>query len=360
MGSPLKREKDHRVTQTEVQRYIMAHLMPQCVSKPLPVHERELARTLKVNRLTVHRAVTEFLSKGLMIQIPGRRGLFLNPECQGSRYCEQYFGILWGQGDIPVLNSFLNLILKGFFEAVRQNNYIDCQFLTLTTKSPERVAAEIRSYPLHALFWFSPSPEFHPVIDQLLEQGLPVVVINSVTDSRILPYKSNTFLLDYAQQGVLLAEKALENSFRKILFAGLRSVTLDNFRSVMTEHRIDFSMRDFMEYSPENHDPKKLVALIRKRKIDMVVSNGKVYQDLEKILKLSDLSGVTFLLGPLRRVVFPVAEHPECRILLPDYSFNEALERMGRAIAEKISGSSPVLRFRNEIIPLKESSDIKS
>ena len=355
MALPRKNEKEHRVTQTEVQRYIMAHLMPQCASGPLPFHERELARTMKVNRLTVRRAAAELLSKGLMLQIPGRRGLFLNPECKDSGFSEKYFGILVGRGDIPALGLELNQILKGFFDAACLDHYIDCQFLSLTTETPERIAAEIRSYPLHALIWFSPLPESGRVIDLLLEQEVPVAVVNSVSDPRIPPYGSNTFRFDYAQEGVLFAEKVLHSACRKILFAGLDNITLDSFRKVLAEHDFKFTRRDFMEYSPQNRDPEKLASLIRSRKVDMVVSNGRVYHDLEKISTLSDLSGVSFLLRPMRHVAYGGAEHPEYHILFPDYSFDEALERMGHAIAEKIAGPSPVLHFPNRIIPVKEN-----
>ncbi|MBO4631454.1 MAG: GntR family transcriptional regulator [Lentisphaeria bacterium] len=356
MVLPQKKGKIHRVTQTEVQRYIIVNLLPQCVADPLPFHERELARTMKVNRLTVRRAARELLAKGLMIQIPGRRGLFLNPECKGNWYKEKYFGILIRRGDIPTLCLELNQILKGFFDSARLDHYSDCQFLTLTTDTPERIAAEIRSYPLHALIWFSPLPESYPVIDLLLEQQLPVVIINSVNDSRISPHSSNTFLLDYVQEGKLFAEKVLRSSCRKILFAGLNGITLDSFRKVLTEQDFKFTMRDFMEYSPQNHDPEKLASVIRKRKIEMVISNGMVYHDLDKIAALTDLSGVTFLLPPMRHVICGAAEHPEYHILFPEYSFDGALELMGHAIAEKISAPSPILRFPNRIIPMKDNS----
>ena len=355
MVIPQKKEKIHRVTQTEVQRYIMAHLMPQCVSEPLPFHERELARTLKVNRLTVRRAAAELLAIGHMMQIPGRRGLFLNPDCKNSGCSEKYFGILFGRGEIPVLNLEENQILKGFFDTPCSNHYIDCQFLTLTTETPERIAAEIRSYPLHALVWFSPLPEFYPVIDLLLEQGLPVAIINSVFDSRIPPYRTNTFRFDYEQEGKLFAEKVIRSSSRKILFAGLRTATLENFRRILTEQGFHFTMRDFMEYSPQDHDPEKLASVIRKRKIDMVVSNGRVYHDLVKISARTDLSGVSFLLGPMRQVIRAAAEHPEYHIIFPDYVFDDALERMGNAVAGIISGPSPALLFPNQIIPMKET-----
>ena len=349
-----KKEKMHRVMQTEVQRYIMAHLMPECVSKPLPFHERELARTLKVNRLTVRRAAAELLAKGVMMQIPGRRGLFLNPDAKGTAFSEKYFGILNARGDIPALSPDLNQVLKGFFAAVRWNHYIDCQILTLTTQTPERIASEIRSYPLHALIWFSPLPESYPVIDLLLEQGLPVAVVNSVVDSRKIPFGSNSFLLDYEQEGRLFAEKVIRSSCRKILFAGLDNITLDSFRKVLAQHDFSFSMRDFMEYSPPEHDPEKLASVIRKRKIEMVVSNGMVYHDLDKISALADLSGVSFLLGPMRQVMHTAVEHPEYHILFPDYIYDDTLERMGRAIADKVSGPAPVLHFPNQIVPMKE------
>ena len=36
MGTPRKTDTAHRVTQTEVRRYVMAHLMPLCTSEPVP------------------------------------------------------------------------------------------------------------------------------------------------------------------------------------------------------------------------------------------------------------------------------------------------------------------------------------
>ena len=350
MPNKSENEKIYPLIQTEIQRYVMAHLMPQCTSEPLRFSERELARTLKVNRLTVHRAAEELLRREYLIRIPGRRGLFLNPDCQASLMEEKYYGVLFGKGSVPVLTMEENQILKGFFAAGQNETYIDCQFLTLTGQSSERVATEIQSYPLHALIWFFPPPEMYPVIDLLMEKSLPLAIVNPIKDSRINPYPSNTITIDYSTIGRTFAEKVLQTGFRKVLFAGLKSPVFEGFRQTLADAAFPFSASDFIEYTPENHDPEKLVSLIRKRKTELVVSDGMVFHDLKRIARLTGFSGLHFLLQPFRYVKNLAAAHPEYPLLFPDFSFDNLLTAIGKKLAARLAVDAPALRFPNETL----------
>ena len=358
MPNKSENEKIYPLIQTEIQRYVMAHLMPQCTSEPLRFSERELARTLKVNRLTVHRAAEEMLRRGYLIQIPGRRGLFLNPDCKTSFLSEKYYGILFEDGRVPILTMQVNQILKGFFAAGQNETYIDCQFLTLTGQSYERIAMEIMSYPLHALFWFFPRPEMYPVIDLLMEKSLPLAIVNTVTDSRIVPYRTNSITIDYSAIGRMFAEKVLESGFRKVIFAGLKSPVFASFQQAMSDSKFPFSSSDFIEYTPLNHDPDKLVSLIRKRKTELVVSDGMVFHDLKKLVDLTGLSGPHFLLMPFQYVKKQAAVHPDYRLIFPDFSFDDLLTAIGNNLANRFSVDSPPTRFPNE--PLIVSDFIKN
>lgn len=353
-------EKMHRVTQTEVRRYVVSRLLPECTSEPLPFCERELARTLQVNRLTVRRAAARLLLDEILIQIDGRKGLFLNPACRSRGQCEQYYGILCG--DLPVLSPERNQILRGFFAAAQDNNYIDCQFLSLTAETPERIVSEIMTYPLHALICFFPTPKTFPVFELLLERSLPLVVVNPVRDSRAVPFHSNTISIDYRGIGVKYAEKVLSGGFRNVLFAGLDSEVFRSFREYLEAHSFPFPLRNFMGYSIDNHDPEKLAAVIRQRKIDLVVSDGRVFHDLDCLSHLISFSGLQFLLSPLSYVRKTAVSKPEYHILFPDFLFDDLLEAVGKAIAGKIAKAVPEVRFQNETVLLPErktKSDIE-
>ena len=358
MPNKSENEKIYPLIQTEIQRYVMAHLMPQCTSEPLRFSERELARTLKVNRLTVHRAAEEMLRRGYLIQIPGRRGLFLNPDCKTSFLSEKYYGVLFGKGSVPVLTMEENQILKGFFTAGQNETYIDCQFLTLTGQSSERIAMEIMSYPLHALIWFFPRPEMYPVIDLLMEKSLPLAIVNPVKDSRIVPYRTNSITIDYSAIGRMFAEKVLESGFRKVIFAGLKSPVFASFRQTLADTKFPFSASDFIEYTPENHDPEKLVSLIRKRKTELVVSDGMVFHDLKKLVDLTGLSGPHFLLMPFHYVKKQAAVHPDYRLIFPDFSFDDLLTAIGKNLAAKLAVDAPAAHFPNETLSVIKPNKI--
>ena len=354
MGSPRKTDTAHRVTQTEVRRYIMAHFMPLCTSEPMPFRERELARTLKVNRLTVRRAAAELARQGILIPLPGRRGLFLNPDCRITRRSEKYYGILVRSGEVPVLSLSRNRILNGFLQHTEgEEGYVDCQFLTLTGRTPERMADEIMTWPLHALIWFAPPPDMYPVLDLLLERSFPLAVVRSIFDPRIPPFHTNSISLDYYVIGRLLAEKVLSSGARKILFAGLRSETFESFRRALAEHHFSYTSRNFLDYSFECHDPEKLADRIRRGGIDLVVSDGVVLNDLQKLSGLIDFASLRFLLLPFQWVKSVAAAHPKYPLIFPDYDMDDNLERLGRTLAEKIAGPAPVLRFPNIVLPIK-------
>lgn len=352
MPNKSENEKIYPLVQTEIQRYVMAHLMPQCTSEPLRFSERELARTLKVNRLTVHRAAEDLLRREYLIRIPGRRGLFLNPDCQASGRGEKYYGVLTNNGEIPVMVRDTNQILKGFLDAAQNFSYIDCQFLSLTARTPERMVSEIISYPLHALIWFFPPPQMYPVIDLLLEKSLPLAIVNPVKNSCIVPYRTNSITIDYSAIGRMFAEKVLESGFRKVIFAGLKSPVFGSFRQTLADTKFPFSASDFIEYTPKNHDPEKLVSLIRKRKTELVVSDGMLFHDLGKLSRLLDFSALQFLLLPMRHVKTYVAEHPEWHVLFPDFDFDSMLEYTGKILSRKIGGEVSEICFRNETTPL--------
>lgn len=352
MPNKSENEKIYPLVQTEIQRYVMAHLMPQCTSEPLRFSERELARTLKVNRLTVHRAAEDMLRRGYLIQIPGRRGLFLNPDCQASGRGEKYYGVLTGGGEVPIMAGDTNQILKGFLDTAQNFSYIDCQFLSLNAKTPERMVSEIISYPLHALIWFFPTPEVYPVIDLLLEKSVPAAVVNSLNDARMMPFHTNSVSLDFRGLGVKFAEKVLSEGVRSVLFAGLDSNIYHGFCDCMAAHSIPFPSRNFIEYSPEHRDPNELAAVIRKNKIELVVSDGMLFHDLEKLSGLLDFSALQFLLLPMRRVKSLAAAHPEYPLLFPDLAFDGTLATIGKLLAGKIGGEVSGIYFRNETAPL--------
>ena len=346
-------EKMHRVTQTEVRRYVVSRLLPECNSEPLPFCERELARTLQVNRLTVRRAAARLLRDEILIQIDGRKGLFLNPSCRSRGQCEKYYGILCGE--LPVLSPEANQILRGFFAAARDDIYnIDCQFISPTAETPEWIVNEIMTYPLHALICFSPSPKTYPVLELLLERSLPLAVVNPVRDSRVVPFHTNTISIDYRGIGVKYAEKVLAGGYRKILFAGLDSDVFRSFREYLEAHSFPFPLRNFIGYSIEDHDPEKLAEIIRKRKIEMVVSDGRVFHDLDCLSHLVSFSNLHFLLSPLSYVRKTAVCRPDYHILFPDFLFDDLLEAVGNVIAGKVAKEVPSVRFQNETVLLPE------
>ena len=343
----VRENSEQWVSQAEVIRYIMAHLMEQCKEKPLPFRERETARILGANRLTVHKAALSLLQEKALIHIEGKRGLYLNPEHRKKGQAVKYYGAVSCRGESAILNHPQALVMKGFFENIQAFHYVDVEYLRLKSSSVESMAAEILSAPLQGLLWFTPTPDRYEVIESLLQKGFPVIVINTGVFPKEELFHTNTLHMDFTEMGRLFAEKVLALKEHKLLFAGCRSTLYKAFKKHLAEKDFPFSDSFFMDYERENGDPEKLMKRIREEKIKLVVSDGTVFHDLELLKRYGDLSAVRFLFRPMAHVRKRAFHCPEYNILFPDYFCDETLEAMGSYAAEKLETDTTELYFEN-------------
>ena len=340
------------VSQAEVIRYIMAVLMERCTDTPLPFRERETARILGANRLTVHKAAISLFQEKALIRLEGRRGLFLNPEHRKRGKSVKYYGAVSGWGQAAILNHPQTLVMNGFFENIREFHYVDVEYLRLKSSSVDAITAEILAMPLRGLIWFSPAEEMFPVIDSLLKKGFPVLVIHTGIIPGEVHFHTNALHMDFTDMGRAFADKVLELNYPKLLFAGCRCALYDSFRERLSRQGYPYSETDFMEYESKNADPARLMKRIRQEKIPLVVSDGTVFHDLELLKEYGDLSGVHFLFRPMDHVRKRARYCPEYNISFPDYLCDETLKDMGRIAAEKLEAQTPEIYFENTALKL--------
>jgi len=158
-----------------VKEYLVRRIR-QANGEPLRLpNEMDIAETCGVSRITVRSAIRELENQKYIIRIPGRRGAFANPMSDsGSRYT---IGIL--QTDTLNRNfSHLSLrFLKHFLDEMEALD-CSCDFLSPALPKDRSAADMLRDLAYDGILWLCPDDEYIPAINELTEQGFPIVVMD--------------------------------------------------------------------------------------------------------------------------------------------------------------------------------------
>ena len=105
--------------QNLVRRYIIGKLFPACGKEPMPLNELAIARKFGVNRLTVRKVCADLVQDHSLITIPGRRGLFINPDYVMMRGARRFIGVIGSVRKLPLIEKSNFQILSAFDSAIR-------------------------------------------------------------------------------------------------------------------------------------------------------------------------------------------------------------------------------------------------
>ena len=260
--------------QNLVRRYIIGKLFPACGKDPLPLNELAIARKFGVNRLTVRKVSADLVQDHSLITLPGRRGLFINPEYVRMRGARRFIGVIGPTLQMPLIEN-INFRILSAFDSAMEDCDGDYNFLTFATKDPDEIADEILASPLTGLLWLMPNADMLPVFEKVVEAGVAAVAVAPSFYDDWKPPRSNAVLYDNVSGGRYRARIVLRNGVTR---PGYLSIyTLDAFAGFCQEFRaagLSYGKEYFCPIQ-ENSWPK-LRRWIRTGKIDSLVMDGSI------------------------------------------------------------------------------------
>lgn len=204
----------HTPKQNMVRRYIVGNLFPVCGKDPMPLNELAISRKFGINRLTVRKVCADLISEHSLITLPGKRGLFINPDYLRLRGAGRFIGIIGSALQMPLIEN-INFRIISSFDRTMEESDGDYHFLTFSTKKPNEIADEILSSPMTGLLWLLPAPEMLPVFEKVVENGLPAVAVAAAYEEDWKPPKFNAVLYDHISIGRDRARTVLQTGAKR-------------------------------------------------------------------------------------------------------------------------------------------------
>ncbi len=267
---------------TEPIKRLLIQLVAKSGQKPerLP-NELDLCKRFSVCRPTVHKAVEELIEIGYLQHLPGRRGIFSNPEY--VQMAPFSIGIL---GDNATCSYFgyPNSRILGAFLSRLGDLKANTTFLTLNRK-PELAEDELLNSGLDAVFWNIPGRSYFPIIKKLIEEKIAVVTVGSYFNF-LLPKPETNFLgSDYFYQGQCRAEFFLRRKCPHLVYCGNPGPIYDGFKAKLKEHEITFSDSRLIN---DSEPMSKLVRILESQRVDGLVCDGNKNQHNHVLRTLLD------------------------------------------------------------------------
>lgn len=233
-------------------------------SKPVPLEsERALCPRFGISRPTLHRAVEELLAEGWCIKLPGRHGIFSNPEkfMPGIRNIGLLNSDCYSPSFIcaPMLYSFIR-------EFNDMRTFIN--FTRLYSNSLEERIREIADLRLLGILFYMDAGTV-PLIKALIAKGIPTVATVYYDIRHYDLPEANFEPFDY--------RKSLKNRLDFIRRRGYRRVVMI---SDSMEYFTTFQSLSGNLLKPENFIlgmediPMRLPRILAQYKPDMLISDG--------------------------------------------------------------------------------------
>ncbi len=244
-------------------------------------NELDLCERFSVCRPTVHKAVEELIEIGYVQHLPGRRGIFSNPEY--VQMAPFSIGILGDNANCSYF-GYPNSRILGAFLSHLGDLKANTSFLTLNRK-PELAAVELLNSGLDAVFWNIPDPSYFPIIRKLIEQKIAVTAIGSYFNF-LMPRPETNFLgSDYFYQGQCRAEFFLRRKCSNLVYCGNPGPICDGFKAKLKEHKIVFSDSRLIN---DSEPMSKLVRILKSQRVDGLVCDGNKNQHNRVLRTLLD------------------------------------------------------------------------
>ena len=260
--------------QNLIRRYIFGKLFPACGKEPMPLNELAIARKFGVNRLTVRKVSTDLVQEHSLITLPGRRGLFINPDYVRMRGTNRFIGVIGSALQLPLIENVNFRILSAFDYAMDECDG-DYHFLTFTSKTPDEIADEILACPLTGLLWLMPNPDMLPVFEKIIESGIAAVAVAPSYNDVWQPPGSNALLFDNVATGRYRARAVLQTGVRHPGY--LSQYAHDTFSGFSQEFwDSGLAYGEEYYYPMEDKSWPKIRRAIRGGKIDSLVMDGSI------------------------------------------------------------------------------------
>ncbi|MBE6389865.1 MAG: GntR family transcriptional regulator [Lentisphaerae bacterium] len=316
--------KNSNTSETErVRRYLLQKIVHSGAEPERLPTEMFLAETIGVSRVTVRRAISDLLEGRYIQKISGRQGIYTNPAMvdvtmhsiailQTNNYTDsRLLSIMGAMGD----------------ELMRNNCFCSYNFFCTGNDSQEMVVHELRNFGFDCII----AGAVHPLANRLLEEGLPVLILE------IPGYAScgqgNYISFDNQDFGRKVAEAVIRKELKKILFFGNLSEIRDGFEAagedefevtVFEEHL----NRDGLKEVLENGDFSGVVAMTRE------VGLRALYDVLRE---LKNKSRPQLFLYPWKEAEVFKRDNPEyiTEVFDPDF-FTGQFRELGKAAARGV------------------------
>ncbi|MBE6357304.1 MAG: GntR family transcriptional regulator [Lentisphaerae bacterium] len=198
-------------TSTERVRRFLLHKIIHSGNLPvrLPT-ERELTETLQLSRITVRRGINDLLQGGYIKKIPGRQGIYTNPEM---------VDVTMHSLAILLKNNYLDCrcmsVLGAMTDELQRNNcFCSLNFLQVSDDRCEHIVDELATCGFDCIISFAVNPQAR----MLLEKNLPVLIVES--PGYPVCSTGNYISFDNRGFGEFLAQKVIARGLTDILFFG--------------------------------------------------------------------------------------------------------------------------------------------
>lgn len=322
--------KEKKYSRTSpIQEYLNRTVLKSSPNRPERIpSERDISKAFQVTRTTVRNAIAEVEAAGLVMHLPGKKGLFTNPRY--SRTGMKFIALIFLKGIGMGFSSWMATL---FAETHKALNRTEIYYQAISI--PEHFSAEetgkfLMRQNYDAFLWFLPSEKFHPLIHQLRDTSFPLTVFlernifGDTHPSLIFPDRTGVYRS--------LAAICKEKSFRRVAMVLWDSKEATLLQSILTEHDIT----DFTFFS--NVDAEFQESM-QTRHFDLIFSPGPIPQQ-RKILNIianSDSRTAEIILAQEDALSAFQETYPELNIrTLPGQVRLQMIRSMGRKAAESI------------------------
>ena len=204
--------KTYRGAETErVRRYLLQKVAHSGTTPERLPTEMALVETIGVSRVTVRRAISDLLSGHVIRKIPGKKGVYTNPDMadiavhsiavlQSSNYV--------GHSTAVILGAMCD-------ELSRRECFSSLNFFQVADDDPDVVAGELKNCGFDCVLTFSAR---RMLAAELLDRGVPVIFVGG----QDVPGENGRhhFGFDYESFGGQVVEAILARKLRRVLFDG--------------------------------------------------------------------------------------------------------------------------------------------
>jgi len=312
-----------------IQEYLYRMVSKSSPDRPerLP-SERDISRDFDVARTTVRNAIAEVEASGSVIRLPGKKGLFTNPE--RSHPDMKFIALIFLQGVCAALSSWMASL---FAETHKELNMTELYYQTVTI--PEHFSTEdSRKYLMQqnydAFAWFFPTEEFHPLIQDLLDRHFPLTVFG---EHSILP-KTHPALIfpDHTELYRYLTAECIGKKYTHPAMVFWDSQEAGNFKSALAQGGIQ-------HFSHFPDDGPAFQKAIREEPFDFIFSPCPVLKAREilNILRSSPCKNAEIVMTRDDSTRNLCREYSSMNLLLIPKEIRERiLQKMGKSAARSI------------------------